>query len=74
MQSAYRESLTYKGFTAHYAFIVPVGVYVAEVWHDDDVITFGATSLRDLVHVMQESIEHYQQYAKAREPIQIATT
>jgi hypothetical protein len=59
LQGTFREELTYKGLKTRYGFVVSVGIYVAEIVYDDDLLSFGATNLRDLVHLMQETIDSY---------------
>ena len=52
--------LSYKGFIGRYEF--SAGIFCGEVTNCDDVISFQAEVLSELLHAMQQAIDNYLYY------------
>lgn len=58
--------MKYKGYEAAVSFDEEAGVFYGEVLNTRDVITFQATSVRELKKAFRESIDDYLTFCKER--------
>lgn len=64
--------MQYKGFVANYHYVSEAGVFVAEIFHAKDTISFSATTLKKLEEAMRLAVEDYIQFSKESSSIEFS--
>lgn len=55
--------MQYKGFVAKYQYVSEAGLFVAEIFHAKDTLSFSAPTLKQLEEVMKEAVDEYLQFS-----------
>ncbi len=51
--------MQYKGFVANFYYVGDIGLFVGEIAHSQDTISFGAPTLKELQETMKIAVDNY---------------